>query len=116
MILRYFKLALAVLLLTLTAFSSLLSQLESSTLSVPHYYIPNDINAANLPVVLVCVLQESAHYTLVNRLYSEARVEVDICHINTDRYDICTDLYSLRTLTSQAYIDTLNHLSQTKLS
>ena len=88
MILRYFKLALAAVLLTLSAFSSFCSHFESRPISVPHYYIPNDINTANLPVVLVCVLEESPNCTLVNRLYAEVRVEHDVCHIKTDRYNI----------------------------
>jgi hypothetical protein len=91
MILRYFKLAMAVVLLTLTAFSSLHSQSESSPLSHSHYDIPKDINTVNMPLVLDCVLEESINYTLVNRLYEKARMEVDICPVNADRYDICID-------------------------
>lgn len=88
MILRYFKSALVVIILILSAFSSFCSHFESSPLSVPHYYTPNDINATNLPVVLVCFLEESANCNLVNRLYAEVRVENDVCHINADRYNI----------------------------
>lgn len=71
-----------------------LACVDDGSCTYPQWYIPNDVDAANTPMVMVCAGDQPADYILADQVCAQARADADPFCVDTDWDSLCQNNYN----------------------